>query len=91
MTVAVAGGSLGVVNSGRAERSTSILSDRYLVLQPPVRDLRAGVSSFQVVAERAFSGTGVGRRLARGRRPGLDGYRSSRHHPPTVAQLARQR
>jgi diguanylate cyclase (GGDEF)-like protein len=59
MTVAVAGGSLGVVNSGRAERSMTILSDRYLVLQPPVRALRAAVSGFQVVAERAFSDTGV--------------------------------
>jgi hypothetical protein len=55
--VAVGGGTLGVVNSARAERAISIVSDRYLILQPPVREVRAAVASFQVLAEEAFVGS----------------------------------
>ena len=59
IAVAVAGGSLGVVSSGRAERSAGILTNQYLVLLPPVRTLRASVSAFQAVAERAFTGSSI--------------------------------
>jgi diguanylate cyclase (GGDEF)-like protein len=55
--VAVGGGTLGVVNSAQAERAISIVSDRYLILQPPVREVRAAVASFQVLAEEAFVGS----------------------------------
>ena len=55
--VAAAGGILGVVNSSRAEDAIATVSDRYLVLQPPVREIRASVADFQVVAEEAFVGS----------------------------------
>jgi diguanylate cyclase (GGDEF)-like protein len=55
--VAVAGGTLGVVNSARAERAITTVSDRYLVLQPPVREVRAAVADFQVLAGEAFVGS----------------------------------
>jgi diguanylate cyclase (GGDEF)-like protein len=55
--VAVAGGILGVVNSARAEGAITTVSDRYLKLQPPVREVRAAVAAFQVVAEEAFAGS----------------------------------
>ena len=55
--VAVAGGTLGVVNSARAEGAITTVSDRYLVLQPPVRKVRAAVAAFQVLAEEAFVGS----------------------------------
>ena len=55
IVVAVAGGTLGLVNSGRAERLSGLLTDRYLVLQPPVREMRAAVADFQVQAEQAFA------------------------------------
>ena len=54
IAVAIAGGTLGVVNATRAEHAMTIMSDRYLVLQPPVRGMRAGVADFQVLAEQAF-------------------------------------
>ncbi|HEV8065218.1 MAG TPA: GGDEF domain-containing protein, partial [Acidimicrobiales bacterium] len=57
IAVAVAGGALGVVNSARAERLTAVLNDRYLVLQPPVRELRASVADFQVQAQAVFGGS----------------------------------
>ena len=53
--VAVAGGTIGVVNASRAEQLTNRLSTRYLVLQPPVRQIRAAVAAFQVLAAEAFS------------------------------------
>ncbi len=56
ITVAVAGGTLGVVESARAERSAALLNNRFLVLQPPVRVARAAVASFQLLAEQAFVG-----------------------------------
>jgi len=54
IAVAIGGGTLGVVNATRAEQAMTIMSDRYLVLQPPVREMRAGVADFQVLAEQAF-------------------------------------
>jgi diguanylate cyclase (GGDEF)-like protein len=57
--IAVAGGTLGVVNSTRAEGLTATLGDRYLPLQPPVRIIRASVADFQVQVERAVSGPSV--------------------------------
>ena len=53
--IAVAGGTLGVVNASRAERATAQLTRQYLVLQPPVREIRASVAAFQVLAAEAFS------------------------------------
>ena len=55
-TVAVAAGSLGVVESARAERTAALLANRYLVLQPPLRNARAAVANFQVLAAQAFGG-----------------------------------
>jgi diguanylate cyclase (GGDEF)-like protein len=53
--VALAGGTIGVVNASRAEQSTARLSRQYLVLQPPVRQIRASAAAFQVLAAEAFS------------------------------------
>ena len=53
--VALAGATIGVVNASRAEQATNRLSTRYLVLQPPVRQIRAAVAGFQVLAAEAFS------------------------------------
>jgi diguanylate cyclase (GGDEF)-like protein len=55
--VAVAGGTLGAVNSARAERAITTVSDRYLVLQPPLREVLAAVGNFQIVAEAVFVGS----------------------------------
>jgi diguanylate cyclase (GGDEF)-like protein len=57
--IAVTGGVLGVANSTRAQQLTTTLGDRYLVLQPPVRNIRASVADFQVQVERAISGPTV--------------------------------
>jgi len=56
IAVAVAGGTLGALESARAERSAALLNNRFLVLQPPVRTARAAVASFQLLAEQAFAG-----------------------------------
>jgi len=53
--IAVAGGTIGVVNASRAEQATTQLTRQYLVLQPPVREIRASVAAFQVLAAQAFS------------------------------------
>ena len=53
--IALGGATLGVVNAARAEALTSRLTDRYLVLLPPVRQIRASESAFQVLAEQAFA------------------------------------
>jgi len=53
--IALAGGMLGVVNASRAQAATSQLTQRYLPLQGPVRDLRGSAASFQVLAEEAFN------------------------------------
>ena len=54
IVVAIAGGTLGVVNSARAEHLSGLLTDRYLLLQSPVSDIQAAVVSFQALAEQAF-------------------------------------
>ena len=56
ITVAMAGGTLGVINAGRAERATATLNDRYLILQPPLRQLRSTVAEFQVLVEQSVAG-----------------------------------
>ena len=53
--IALAGAFLGVANASQAETLTARLSQRYLVLQRPVRDLRASAAAFQVLAAEAFS------------------------------------
>ena len=53
--IALTGATLGVVNAARAETLNSQLTDRYLVLLPPVRQIRASESAFQVLAEQAFA------------------------------------
>ncbi len=55
--IALGGATLGVVNASRSEALTAKLSGRYLVLLPPVRQIRADASAFQVVADKAFTGT----------------------------------
>jgi hypothetical protein len=64
--VAVAGGLLGVTNASQAEQATARLSRQYLVLQPPVRQIRASVADFQVLATEAFGylDSGVHHRVA---------------------------
>ncbi len=57
MTVAVAGGAFGVVESARAERTAALLTNQYLVLQPPVRAARTALANFQVLAAQAFGGS----------------------------------
>ena len=57
ITVAVAGGALGVVESARAEETAARLTNQYLVLQPPVRAARAAVANFQLLADQAFAGS----------------------------------
>ena len=52
--IALAGAFLGVANASRAESLTAEMSQRYLTLQGPVRDLRGSAAAFQVVAEEAF-------------------------------------
>ena len=52
--IAVAGGTLGVVNASRAEQATAQLTRQYLVLLPPTRQVRASVAAFQVLAAEAF-------------------------------------
>jgi diguanylate cyclase (GGDEF)-like protein len=59
ITVAVAGGLVGVASSSRAERSDALLTDRYLVLLPAARQVRTSVENFQVVAEQAFAASHV--------------------------------
>jgi diguanylate cyclase (GGDEF)-like protein len=53
--IALGGATLGVVNASQAEDLTAKLSGRYLVLLPPVRQIRASANAFQIVAEEAFT------------------------------------
>jgi diguanylate cyclase (GGDEF)-like protein len=53
--VALAGAILGVVNAGRAEALNAELTNRYLVIGPPTREMRAAAAAFQVVATAAFN------------------------------------
>ncbi len=55
--VAVAGGTLGVKNADRAAAATSVISNRYLPLQPPVREVRASIAAFQALVEQALAGS----------------------------------
>jgi diguanylate cyclase (GGDEF)-like protein len=57
ITVAVAVGALGVVESARAEETAALLTNRLLVLQSPVRAARAAVANFQLLAAQAFAGS----------------------------------
>ena len=57
IAVAFAGALLGVVNSSNAEKQIALLNDRYLVLQPPVRDVRAAAAAFQVIAGPVIAGS----------------------------------
>jgi diguanylate cyclase (GGDEF)-like protein len=54
--IALAGAFLGVANATQAASLTGQMSQRYLMLQGPVRNLRGSAASFQVLAEKAFSG-----------------------------------
>jgi diguanylate cyclase (GGDEF)-like protein len=53
--IALAGAFLGVANASKAESLTAEMSQRYLVLQAPVRNLRGSEAAFQVLAAEAFS------------------------------------
>ena len=55
--IALAGAFLGVANASQAESLTAQMSQRYLVLQGPVRDLRGSAAAFQVLAAEAFYNT----------------------------------
>ena len=59
VAIALAGASLGVFYSARADRSVAVMADRYLPLQPPVRAMRASLASFQLLAAGAFNGAAV--------------------------------
>ena len=54
--VAVIGGTLGIVNTNRAAQSIAQISDRYIPLQAPVREIRASIAAFQADADKAFAG-----------------------------------
>jgi diguanylate cyclase (GGDEF)-like protein len=53
--IALAGAFLGVANASQAESLTGQLTQRYLVLQSPLRDTRSAAAAFQVLAAEAFS------------------------------------
>jgi diguanylate cyclase (GGDEF)-like protein len=53
--IALAGAFLGVANATEAESLTAQMSQRYLVLQTPVRNLRGSAAAFQVLAAEAFN------------------------------------
>jgi diguanylate cyclase (GGDEF)-like protein len=52
--IALAGAFLGVANASQAESLNAQLTQRYLVLLQPVREIRAAASAFQVLASGAF-------------------------------------
>ena len=54
--IALAGAFLGVANASQAEAATAQLTQRYLALLPPVRDIRASAANFQVLAAEVFNG-----------------------------------
>jgi diguanylate cyclase (GGDEF)-like protein len=53
--IALAGAFLGVANASQAESLNAQLKERYLVLLPPVREIRTAASAFQVLATGAFA------------------------------------
>ena len=52
--IALAGAFLGVANASQAESLNAQLTQRYLVLLPPVREIRTAESAFQVLVTGAF-------------------------------------
>jgi diguanylate cyclase (GGDEF)-like protein len=54
--IALAGAFLGVANASQAESASAQLTQRYLVLLPPVRSIRASAGDFQVLAAEAING-----------------------------------
>jgi diguanylate cyclase (GGDEF)-like protein len=57
IVVSVAGGTLGVVNSSNAKNLIALINGRYLILGPPVRNLRAAVADFQEIAAPVIAGS----------------------------------
>ncbi len=55
--IALAGAFLGVANASQAESLNAQLKQQYLVLLPPVREIRTAASAFQVLATGAFDGS----------------------------------
>jgi diguanylate cyclase (GGDEF)-like protein len=55
--IALAGAFLGVANASEAESLSGQLTQKYLVLQGPLRNTRAAASAFQVLASEAFNET----------------------------------
>jgi len=53
--IALAGGLLGVSNASQAESASAQLTQRELVLLPPLRTIRASAADFQVLATEALS------------------------------------
>ena len=53
--IALAGAFLGVANVSQAESLNAQLTQRYVVLLPPVRQMRTAASAFQVLAAAAFN------------------------------------
>jgi diguanylate cyclase (GGDEF)-like protein len=55
--IALAGAFLGVANVSKAESLNAKLTQRYVVLLPPIREMRTAASAFQVLAAGAFNST----------------------------------
>ncbi|HUC05529.1 MAG TPA: hypothetical protein VL961_09015, partial [Acidimicrobiales bacterium] len=55
--IALGGAFLGVANASKAESATAQLNQRYLVLLPPLRAIRASSANFQVLAAEVFNNT----------------------------------
>jgi diguanylate cyclase (GGDEF)-like protein len=53
--IALAGAFLGVANVSQAESLNAQLTQRYVVLLPPIREMRTAASAFQVLAAGAFN------------------------------------
>lgn len=59
MAMAFLGGALGAVSAARAETYASSVTNRDLVLGAAVREMRASIDYFQVLADSASAGSGV--------------------------------
>ena len=53
--IALAGAFLGVANASQAESLNAKLTQKYLVILPPVREMRTAAAAFQVLATGAFN------------------------------------
>lgn len=53
--IALAGAFLGVANASQAESLNAKLTQQYLVILPPVREMRTAAAAFQVLATGAFN------------------------------------